>query len=251
MISDIQKQLESAFLKAHNAGNKEDAKILADEIRSIGNNDRPRYDPIIRAQELLVRPTAQPEAEPVIQSKPEPATTQPLEKEPKIDSVTTEGIDLNEKPIETTHITPTDSGKVEATPDGIYNNPGNLERSSDNWYGMIKDKGYGENNRFIAFDTKENGVRALMKDLRTKIDRHDGDLTKIVNQYAPKNENKVEDYISNVHKIIGKKDKYSEEDIKDLAKAFIIVENKPNMRGYYLDDPSVLDRAYESSLKDL
>ena len=101
MINEIQQQLEAAFIKAHESGNKEDAKILADEIRSIGNNDRPRYDPILRAQELLVRPTAQPEAEPVIQPEPEPATTQSLEKEPQIDSVTTEGIDLDEKPIKT------------------------------------------------------------------------------------------------------------------------------------------------------
>jgi hypothetical protein len=46
------------------------------------------------------------------------------------------------------------------------------------------------------FDRKEMGVRALARDLTTKIKTHKGDIRKIISEYAPDNENDTEAYIN-------------------------------------------------------
>ena len=173
-----------------------------------------------------------------------------------INRVKTQGVDLSEEPIQSKTIydnrnVATDNGKAVATPEGIYNNPGNIERSGDKWYGMVEDKGYGKNERFAVFDTPQLGVRAMMKDLRTKINTFDGNLEEIIKKYAPSSENDTNAYIANVKKIIGNKDIVTEKDLKSLAKAVITVENSPKMRDYYLKDPKILDEAYELSKKNL
>jgi hypothetical protein len=172
------------------------------------------------------------------------------------DKVTTQGVDLSEEPIQSKTIyddrnVATDDGKAVATPEGIYNNPGNIERSGDKWYGMVEDKGYGKNERFAVFDTPQLGVRAMIKTLRTKIKRFDGNLKEIINEYAPNSENDTKAYIANVKKILGNKDIVTEDDLKTLAKAVITVENSPKLRDYYLKDTKILDEAYELSKENL
>ena len=47
------------------------------------------------------------------------------------------------------------------------------------------------------------GLRAIYKDLRSKVNTFDGDVAKIISKYAPNNENKTQAYIDNVIKQIG------------------------------------------------
>ena len=47
------------------------------------------------------------------------------------------------------------------------------------------------------------GLRALYRDLQSKIKDFDGDVAKIINKYAPGNENKTQTYIDSVIKQIG------------------------------------------------
>ena len=73
----------------------------------------------------------------------------------------------------------------------IFNNPGNIEKGA----GFAGDTGktYG-NNRFSVFDSKEMGIRAIFRDLRTKMKEFDGDVDKVIAKYAPPNENETKNY---------------------------------------------------------
>lgn len=74
------------------------------------------------------------------------------------------------------------------------NNPGNLRKSGDNWKGM---NGYDEDN-FVVFDTMEDGIRALSRDIRSKVDRGLNTYDKLLKVYAPPKENDTESYIKDV-----------------------------------------------------
>ena len=75
-----------------------------------------------------------------------------------------------------------------------YNNPGNLEKGQG--YAGETGKTYANDRErpFVVFDSPEMGVRALAMDLQTKIKRHEGDVNKIIAQYAPDNENDTKKY---------------------------------------------------------
>ena len=112
----------------------------------------------------------------------------------------------------------------------IFNNPGNIE-SGQNYAGETGEK-YAE--RFAVFDSKEMGVRALARDLTTKIKRHKGDIKKIINEYAPDTENDTESYINFVTSQLGNKNIITVNDISALTKAVIIQENKKEIADLYL-----------------
>jgi hypothetical protein len=125
----------------------------------------------------------------------------------------------------------------------IYNNPGNVERTQ-NWAGSIAGKGYGEDdrpNRFAIFNSPVMGVRALARDIRTKIKDMDGDLLKIISKYAPSIENDTKGYKEFVEKEIGKNNKVTLKDLPEIVKAIIKFENVEEVEDYYLDDPSILN----------
>ena len=118
----------------------------------------------------------------------------------------------------------------------IFNNPGNIE-IGQGYAGETGEK-YAE--RFAVFDSKEMGVRALARDLTTKIKRHKGDIRKIISEYAPDNENNTEAYINFVISQLGNKNIITVDDIPALTKAVIIQENKKEIADLYLI-PSVFD----------
>ncbi len=122
----------------------------------------------------------------------------------------------------------------------IFNNPGNVEGSD--WAG-VTGEGYGENNRFPVFDSPEMGVRAMMRDIGTKIKRHDGNIDAIISQYAPPNENDTEAYIKFVQNTVGKK-KVALSDLKEMASAIITYENTPETASYYTQ-PEIMDAGFE------
>ena len=122
-----------------------------------------------------------------------------------------------------------------------YNNPGNLEKGQG--YAGETGKTYANDRErpFVVFDSPEMGVRALAMDLQTKIKRHDGDVNKIIEQYAPDNENDTKKYQEFVKKQVAK-DKVTTADLKSFVEAIIKKENKPETASYYLDNTEAVDK---------
>ena len=116
---------------------------------------------------------------------------------------------------------------------GIYNNPGNLEKGQK--YAGETGEFYGNNNRFVVFDTPEMGVRALARDVKTKLKNHNGDISAMISQYAPKEDNNnTEKYIAFIKERVGK-DKATEEDLPIILRSIINFENKPDVAKRYLE----------------
>ena len=129
----------------------------------------------------------------------------------------------------------------------IFNNPGNLEVGQ----GYAGETGEVYSERFPVFENAQMGVRALFKDLRTKLKDYGGDITGMISKYAPPNENDTKNYINIVIDRMGGKSEVSEEDLPELASAIIWMENKDEGRKYYLDDPRILEEGYKLSTLDL
>ena len=127
-----------------------------------------------------------------------------------------------------------------------YNNPGNLEKGQG--YAGETGKTYANDRErpFVVFDSPEMGVRALAMDLQTKIKRHEGDVNKIIAQYAPDNENDTKKYQEFVKQKL-KKDKVTDKDLKFLVQAIIEKENKPEVASYYLENPDVMTKGLAMS----
>ena len=116
------------------------------------------------------------------------------------------------------------SGNIVEEAVKVFNNPGNIERGQ----GFAGETGeyYGKKNRFVVFDSPEAGIRAIMRDLRTKVRDHNGDLRAIINKYAPSVENPTKNNYKYLQQTLGK-DKVTIEDIPQLTKGIIEFENKP------------------------
>ncbi|WKV16816.1 internal virion protein with endolysin domain [Escherichia phage PH1061] len=77
---------------------------------------------------------------------------------------------------------------------GVRNaNPGNIRKSKDQWEGAIGDDG-----AFVIFDSPESGVRALAKNLQSYGRQGYDSIEKIINRWAPPNENDTQSYIDSV-----------------------------------------------------
>ena len=202
-----------------------------------------------QAQGLLQRPTSSPrQPEPIgKETVVEEAVTSPVEpeqpieemseaittavpEEPKIEEIVNEKVDS--KPTNSTD-NATANKKVEGDYSiSQYNNPGNIERGIE-WEGLAKG-GYGPKQRFAIFTTPEAGIRAMKKDLTTKLNRHDGDLRKMIAEYAPESENDVKKYLKVVQQTAGVKDVYTEKDLDNIVKGFIRMENRKPLADKYI-----------------
>lgn len=108
------------------------------------------------------------------------------------------------------------------------NNPGNVQRLKTERRAGELDTGYGEKenpNRFPKFDHPVMGLRAIFMDMNAKIGRHQGDLKKMIKEYAPSSENKSKKYYNFVKKELGK-GKVEKKDVRELVKAIVKMENK-------------------------
>lgn len=77
---------------------------------------------------------------------------------------------------------------------GVRNaNPGNIRKSKDQWEGAVGDDG-----AFVIFDSPESGVRALAKNLQSYGRQGYDSIEKIINRWAPPNENDTKAYIDSV-----------------------------------------------------
>ena len=109
-------------------------------------------------------------------------------------------------------------------------NPGNLDRvPGQHWQGMNVDQ--DGDPRFVVFDSPVWGIRALAKTLLTYYRKHDRDtVRKIVNRWAPPNENNTESYVVHVAELlnIGTDQAFAVDDermLTILTKAIIQHEN--------------------------
>lgn len=73
------------------------------------------------------------------------------------------------------------------------NNIGNIRVSKDQWEGATGDDG-----AFVTFDTPDSGVRALAKNLMSYGRQGYDSIEKIINRWAPPNENDTQSYINSV-----------------------------------------------------
>lgn len=73
------------------------------------------------------------------------------------------------------------------------NNIGNIRVSKDQWEGATGDDG-----SFVTFDTPDSGVRALAKNLMSYGRQGYDSIEKIINRWAPPNENDTQAYIDSV-----------------------------------------------------
>tara|TARA_R110001592_G_scaffold23404_4_gene91729 strand:- start:955 stop:1554 length:600 start_codon:yes stop_codon:yes gene_type:complete len=121
----------------------------------------------------------------------------------------------------------------------MFNNPGNIEIGQ----GYAGETGDTYADRFAVFDSPQMGVRALGRDIKTKINRFDGDLQSIINQYAPPNENDTNNYFEYVKEQVGS-DNITESDLGAVVRAIITMENKPEIAAQYLND-SVFNEGLE------
>ena len=187
----------------------------------------------IKKEKVEVSPVKEePKIKKEIVKKPYEAETIPSKDELKI--IEKEIID--EKPTVESDSSSTDvkpSKKVEADYSiSQYNNPGNIEQGIK-WEGLAEG-GYGPKERFAIFITPEAGIRALKKDLTTKLNRHNGNLLKMIEQYAPESENDVKAYMKVVQQTAGVKDVYTEADLNNIVKGFIRMENKKELADKYI-----------------
>lgn len=85
-------------------------------------------------------------------------------------------------------------------PRGIRNNnPGNIEfRANIRWQGQK-----GHDGRFATFETPEHGLRALSRDLGTKMGRGLTSVQAILREYAPDSENDTKAYVAAVSRALG------------------------------------------------
>ena len=79
------------------------------------------------------------------------------------------------------------------------NNPLNIRHSADSFQGEIK----GEDKAFKTFISMPYGYRAAFVTLATYLSRGLNTIEKIVNRWAPPNENNTEKYIVNVERWSG------------------------------------------------
>lgn len=106
------------------------------------------------------------------------------------------------------------------------NNPGNLRISENAWQGKVPVT-QNTDGSFEQFITPEYGIRALFIDLRSKINRGLNTVEKIMNVYAPPNENNTVAYITAIENMtgIGRYKTITVNEIPAIIPAIIKVEN--------------------------
>lgn len=78
------------------------------------------------------------------------------------------------------------------------NNPGNIRENGTQWKGRIGDDG-----AFVIFDSPENGIRAMVRILKSYSGRGVDTLKNIIATWAPSTENNTESYIKSVEQRTG------------------------------------------------
>ena len=132
----------------------------------------------------------------------------------------------------------------------IFNNAGNIEvgqgfagETGETYANDRKD----DKKPFVVFDTPQMGMRAIFRDIRHKIKKHDGILWNIVSEYAPPNENNTEIYFKKLQRAVNGETMINETHLLPIVRAIITHENKPEVSNYYLQDKNLIKEAYQLS----
>ena len=113
---------------------------------------------------------------------------------------------------------------------GLPYNPGNIEAGQD----FEGETGTYRNGRFAWFESPEAGLRAMKMDLTKKLNDFDGNLPAMIEKYASKKDgNDTAAYLKVVQQYAGKKKVYSSEDINNIMKGFIAMENTAARKNFY------------------
>ena len=135
-----------------------------------------------------------------------------------------------------------------------YNNPGNIEEGQG--YAGETGNVYNEKRRkegmkaFVVFDTPEAGIRAIMRDTRSKIKNSKGDLKAMIYRYAPPSDkNPTEKYYNFVLGMVNNKKIVTEEDIPNIVRGIIKFENTKELADFYLQ-PEIFNKAIAISKQD-
>lgn len=118
-------------------------------------------------------------------------------------------------------------------PRGIRNNnPGNIRISNNDWKGKVP-KDLNTDKKFEQFIELKYGVRAMTVLMRNWIKKGTANtIEKIVNRYAPPNENKTADYIQLVSQWTGiPKDQQLDIDKETMKKLVLAIARKENGGG--------------------
>lgn len=122
-----------------------------------------------------------------------------------------------------------------ATTRGLRNNnPGNIRKTSNAWSGKIPHS-QNTDGAFEQFHDVRWGIRAIMIDLRSKINQGNNTIAKIITKYAPASENNTVNYINSVVNWTGisavQELAVTETVLKTLAKAIVRMEigNEANL----------------------
>ena len=116
---------------------------------------------------------------------------------------------------------------VSKAPRGIRNNnPGNIRKSDSAWVGKMR----GLDQDFETFDSPENGIRALVVLLKNYMKTGNDTVRKIINKYAPSNENDTSAYVAKVSEMVGVSPDFplDERHLRSLVIAIIKHENGRN-----------------------
>tara|TARA_E500000318_G_C3554114_1_gene210283 strand:+ start:1026 stop:1523 length:498 start_codon:yes stop_codon:yes gene_type:complete len=107
-----------------------------------------------------------------------------------------------------------------------YNNPANIEMGQG-YAGETGETYANERTRpFVVFDSPQMGIRALARDLSTKSKRFNGDVYKMLAQFAPDFENPTHNYTKHVVNRLGGKTKIEDDnDIRNMMVGIIEFEN--------------------------
>lgn len=126
------------------------------------------------------------------------------------------------------------------------NNPGNIVKTNIAWLGKIQN---GTDSRFEQFEHIGYGLRALYKNLITKIKRYDGSIADIITEWAPPHENNTQNYIDIVQRRLGKTTvQLTRSDLIQLAEAITLIENGDKAHRI---TPMVYGRAFDLLDEDL
>lgn len=111
------------------------------------------------------------------------------------------------------------------------NNPGNIVKSNTAWQGKVP-LSQNTDSRFEQFISIEYGLRALMKNVVTWVNRGENTIEKLITKWAPSFENNTSGYIQKVSNLVGISAKevlkLDKNQMISLAKAIAQVENAPH-----------------------
>lgn len=112
------------------------------------------------------------------------------------------------------------------------NNPLNIRRTADKWFGMSKSQ---NDTDFIVFESVEYGIRAALKLIRRYVQHYSCDsVRKIIYRWAPPCENDTESYVAYVVTKVGimnsENIKFTDKDtICSIVKAMAQIESQMNI----------------------